>query len=560
MWSDVTRTAGTLFSLPATVAVGVARAALDAPCVLEVPITPLEDAPARLTLLRRLERAASDPHVQAVLLDITGVPGKFAACHDLRRTITKVRAAGKPVYAAFESAGNATMWIASACDVVFVVPTGEVMWIGLCSESAYFGDLLDRVGIHPDFVAAGTYKSFGEPFLRKFASPANQESSRALMADLQDHMVRGVAEGRGLTVEVVRDLLDRGPLSASQAVDCKLVDRLAYHDQVKEFLAEKHPKAKVLDFAHWARRDAASEWSTRLSHYARNVTVVHFDGAIVSGEDGPGTRIRAKQACKALNDLYEDDDVEAVVLHVDSPGGSAVASDVIWREVDRLARTRPVVACFEDVAASGGFYLAAPAAKIVARPTTITGSIGVFGGKLVVGEALRKVGVTTQLVPLAANADMYAASRPWTDAQRELYKATLQRFYDGFVDRVAEGRKRPSAEVEPHCRGRVWTGSQARELGLVDEEGGLAEAVAAAAGLADLKPGTFDVRDVSVQPHRSMLSRLLQGAFRQVSPMDLRMGRLLAVLDGFGADAANVVLAHPNEPLAMLPYTLPALR
>ena len=135
MWSDVSRTAGTLLSLPAKAAVGVARAALDGPCVLEVPITTQEDAPARLALLRRLERAASDPHVHAVLLDITSVPGKFAACHDLRRTITKLRGAGKPVYAAFESAGNATVWIASACDLVFVVPTGEVMWIGLCSES-----------------------------------------------------------------------------------------------------------------------------------------------------------------------------------------------------------------------------------------------------------------------------------------------------------------------------------------------------------------------------------------------------------------------------------------
>ncbi len=560
MWGDVTRTAGSLLSIPASLAVGVARAAIDAPCVLEVPITPQEDARARLVLLRRLERAASDPLVSAVLLDIAGVPGRFAACDDLRQVITKLRASGKPVYASFESAGNATMWIASACDVVFLVPTGELMWIGLCSEMAFFGDLLDRVGIEPDFVAAGTYKSFGEPFLRKFASPANQESSRALLSDLQDQMVRGVAAGRGLTVEVVRDLLDRGPLSADQALDSKLVDRLAYHDEVKAFVAEKHPKAKVVEFAHWSRKDAASEWAGGLSHYARSVTVLQLDGAIVSGEDGPGTRIRSKQTCKALDELYEDKDVSAVVLHVDSPGGSALASDVIWREVDRLARTRPVVACFEDVAASGGFYLSAPAAKIFARPSTITGSIGVFGGKLVVGEALRRVGVNTQLLPVAANADMYAASRRWTDAQRDLYKGTLQRFYDGFVERVAAGRKRPVSELEPHCRGRVWTGKQAQALGLIDELGGLAEAVAAAGGLAHLKPGTFDVRYTSVQPNRSVFARMLQNALRRMSPVDVRMSRLLTALDGFGGDAADVVLAHPNEPLALLPYTVSALR
>jgi protease-4 len=269
--------------------------------------------------------------------------------------------------------------------------------------------------------------------------------------------------------------------------------------------------------------------------------------------------IRARKVAPVLRSLRKDANVAAVVLHVNSPGGSALASDLLWREVEQLQQEKPVIAVFEDVAASGGYYLAAPAAEIIARPGTLTGSIGVFGGKLVVAGGMRKVGVHVQEISAAPNATLFSAGHPFTADQRVRFRASLQRFYDGFVQRVATGRRRSPEAVEPYCRGRVWTGKAANERGLIDRQGDLTDGEERARNLAGLSERNWRRVEWSTRKH-GLLARALGGALRRTSPMGTSVGAGLEVVRAFLGDGvaalASLVLRHASEPLAMLPFYL----
>jgi protease-4 len=562
MIEDATRLAGTVVSWPAGAFARVVQGlASGSDVLLDLEVQRWDDTMLRQAILHRLRRAAADPSVSGLLVRLEAPPASWAATQDLREALLRFRKAGKPVYAWLEAPSHALVWLASAADRVFLLPTGDVALTGVGAELTFFGGMLERLGIEPDFEAAGAYKSFGEPYTRTFASPANQEAMRALVNDLQEQLVSGIAEGRGLTVDAVRELFEKAPLSAQAALDAKLVDQLAYLDEVFAWSDEKHGKrAQRVDFKAWARRDAVIEWTDRWGDVPTAIAVVHMDGPIVVDDKGPGVLVRARHVVTLLRKLREDDEVKAVVLHVNSPGGSAIASDLIWREVDLLQRKKPVVASFEDVSASGGFYLAAPAAEILARPATLTGSIGVFGGKLVIGEGLRKLGVHQQEIAAAPNALLYSSSKPFDEAQRIRFKASLQRFYDGFVQRVAAGRKRPVEDVEPHCRGRVWTGKAALDLGLVDRHGDLVDAIERARVLSGVAVGEYRQRHISAQPNRSVLARALHAVVRSFVPGHARAEAILrtaeAWLGGPLSPVLQTVLSHPEQPLAMMPFDL----
>ncbi|MEQ1505889.1 MAG: S49 family peptidase, partial [Myxococcota bacterium] len=398
--------------------------------VLDVVIDRRADLHDRTQRLHRLRRVADDPLVAAVVLRLREPPGGWAACQDLRAAIAHVRASGKPVYAWLESAGNAVAWLASATDRVFLVPTGDFGLVGVGVELTFFGAALSRLGVRPDFEAAGAYKSFGEPWTRSYPSPANQEAMHELVGDLHDQLVEGIASGRKRPVAEVREVLGRAPLSAQDALAAGLVDELLYEDQLEGWLRDRHGKrARLVPYPRWVVRDALQEWVSRWGRRGAVVTVLHLQGPIVLDDRQSGASIGARKVAPILRRLREDDRVGAVVLHVDSPGGSALASDLIWREVSELRRRKPVVASFEDVSASGGFYLAAPANAIFVRPATLTGSIGVFGGKLVLGEGLRKLGVHTSEILGAPNANLFSPSRQFSPDQRDRFRASLQRFY-----------------------------------------------------------------------------------------------------------------------------------
>lgn len=550
------RILGGSLSLPTSLALGAMhRGVLGPSAVLDLRVKRVVDVMDRVALVHRLRRTALDPSVAGVLLRLQEAPGGYAACHDLRTAIATVRRSGKPVYAFVEAPGNALVWIASACDRVFALPTGEIGLVGLGVEMTFFGAALEKLGLTPDFEAAGAYKSFGEPFTRSFPSAANQEAMGELIHDLHRGLVEDIAAGRKLGVEQVQELMARSPMSAQEALDGGLVDQLRYEDQVESWIEEQHGKrSKLVGFAGWARSD---RWQERVDHWGEGgkvVAVLHFDGSIVMDNTGGGASptIAARKVVPILRSLREDDRVAAVVLHVNSPGGDATASDLMWREVDAMKDVKPVVACFEDVAASGGFYLSAPANEILARPTTLTGSIGVFGGKIVAGEGLRKVGVHVHELAEAPNATMLSPHKPFTDGQRERFRSMLQRFYDGFVERVAAGRDQTYDEVEPHCRGRVWTGRHAHERKLIDRYGDVHDAVDRARALAGLHHGGFVRADLSCNP-RTYLEKQIEQMVKRVNP-------LAAMAESWLPASLRVqiqlAMENPTRPLAMLPFDL----
>ncbi len=528
--------------------------------VVDMTIGRGEDLLARQRVLHRIRRMGTDPNVAAILLRIEAPPGGYAACQDLRGAIACVRRTGTAVYAWLDAPGNATMWIAAACDRVFVVPTTEVGLVGVGAELTFFGAALNRLGVEADFEAAGTYKSFGEPFTRSFASPANQEALQELIGDLHGQLIDDIAKDRGRSAEEMADILERAPIFAEDAMEIGLVDQLYYGDEVEEWIASHHGEhCKLIPFSYWALRDRLLERLEGAGDGGSVVSVVHLEGNIVMDDNGASNKIRARKVVPVLAQLRKDENVAAVVLHINSGGGSALASDLMWREVEQIQKVKPVVAIFEDVSASGGYFLAAPAGEIMARQGTLTGSIGVFGGKPVAGEALRKVGIHTQEIVAAPNANLFSLSRPFSDAQRVRFKASLQRVYDDFVAKVAGGRKRSEESIEPHCRGRVWTGAAAQERGLVDRHGDLYDAVERARTLSGLYVGEFVRKDIDMRPG-TYLSRLVNQTLKDVSPMGasshLAVQAAERVFGGRVGETLDFILKHENQVLALMPFDL----
>lgn len=550
MVSQVARAGASLAASPLLGATRLVRRALTGKGkVITFKVARVADVRQRTWLCQRVRRLAYDPGVRAVLLTIENPPGGWASTKDLRDAILAVRAAGKPVHACLEAPGNGALWLASACDVVGLVPSGQLMPLGLGAEMTFFGAALDRMGVQPDFEAAGAYKSFGEPFTRTFASEANREATEELIGSLHDQLLRDLAEARGVSVETLQSLGAVGPLSAEEALEAGLVDSLAYPDELLAgFVGEGEPPPETLDFEQWSKVDAAAGRLERVGRGGGSIAILHMEGPIVMDKGARRPQIQARKAVGAIRALRKNKEVKAVVLNLSSPGGSALASDLIWRELSRLAADKLLVAAYEDVSASGGVYLSAPAERIFARQGTITGSIGVFGGKLVVGEGLRRVGVHRQLVGPAEGAAFYSPSRRFTDAERARFKASLQKFYDGFVERVAEGRGAEVQTIEPHCRGRVWTGEQALERGLVDEIGDLRDAVRYAREQVGLHK-SCGLIESSLVPKRNPVQWAMDqaGSSSQVAALAQAagLGDLQPILD---------LLTHPAQALALLPF------
>jgi protease IV len=527
--------------------------------ILVLNVEPLEDVYARQLLTDRLRRAAIDARVVAVVIRFRGVPGGWASCQEFRSAIRGLQSTGKVVYAWMASGGNATAWLASACDRVVLAPMGELGLVGTGLELVFFGEALSRFGVQPDFEAAGEYKSFGEPFTRSFPSQANREAMTELVQDLHEQLCQGIAQGRGLTAEAVHEQCARGPLSPEEAKECGLIDDVAYFDQVEEALKERFgDAARVGSFQRWARRDAILQWLQGWGDSGEAISVLHLEGSIVEEESSRGVSIASRQVVPMIKALREDDSVAAVVLHVNSPGGSALASDLIWHEVKLLNEEKPVVALFENVSASGGYYLSAPVSTIFARRSTLTGSIGVFGGKLVTRGAQQKLGISVEEVSASPNANFFSPNRRFTDAQRLQFRRSLSRFYDGFVERVAAGRGVAVEAVEPHCRGRVWTGGRAVELGLVDRLGGLADAIERARELAELPAGSYRRLDVVGWSRRSFIQTALRrnlGPLGTLWPLSGALDHpVTATTRSLGA--VDFLMRHQQQVLAMLPFEL----
>lgn len=491
------------------------------PLVLEVDLTGgvLTEAPGDpLTALRQrntpnldallggLREAAGDDAVVAVVL--LGGEGLTAAQADeLGAGIDAVRAAGKATYAYASTygelaAGTVPYALAARCEHVWLQPSGQIGLTGVSLGLTLVRGALEKLGVEPQFGQRHEYKTAADLFSAREVSEPSREMAQRLAASVMERLTGLVATHRGLDAETVTALVDRAPLSAAEALDAGLVDRLGFRDELDAALRDAHGEHELRYLHRYVRgRPERTPVEQLRRRGARQIAVVPVHGAIVDGRGRPGgpgpgsgPRAGADAVVRALLSAGESDRVAAVVLHVDSPGGSYIASDAIRHAVLQLrAAGRPVVASMGSVAASGGYFAAMPTARIFALPTTITGSIGVLAGKFVVGGLVERLGIVRELVDVGANASMFAPDTPFTDAQRARLEAWLDEVYEDFTRKAAEDRGMPWEQLEPLARGRVWTGADALERGLVDELGGRGAAIDHACELAGVRRADVDV-------------------------------------------------------------------
>ena len=455
--------------------------------------------------LRALHDAVEDRHVVGLIAKVGGT-WPWAAMQELRLGVQAFVASGKPALAWTESFAEgsrnmAAYVLATAFDEVWLQPGGEVGLLGVGIETTFVRGALDRLGIEPQFEQRYEYKNAADVLLRTEFTEAHREALERLAESVYSDAVESIASARGLTHDRVRELIDTGPRTASEAQAAGLVDKLGYRDQAYDAMRARTGGEPELLFAdRWRPRRKIAPPPHRRGH----VAVVEVRGAITTGRSrrSPLGRQAGSDTVSAhLRAAHDNERARAVVLRIDSPGGSAVASDVIWREVCRLREAgKPVVVSMGDVAASGGYYIACPAEVIVALPSTLTGSIGVLGGKLVVDHLLDRLGLNTGTVQQGARALMYSGRRGFDEDERARFGVMIDSIYTDFVAKVAAGRKRSESEIEAVARGRVWTGRDATEAGLVDELGSLRDAVRIARERANLPEDSPVLGAIRVPP------------------------------------------------------------
>lgn len=469
----------------------------------------LEDA------IAALARAETDPQVKGLMLDVGRASPGLAEAQELRQAVARFRATGKPVVAFADGfgegglGGGAAYYLASAADQVWMQPSGDWSWTGLSLEGVFVKDTFQKLGLAADMIQRHEYKGAMEPVTRtSFSEPVRENLGRAVRGWF-DQMVKGVAEGRKISETTIRSLVSSAPLSSAEALQGQLVDKLGYRADAIDAAGGKD-KAEAVTIDRYFRR-LGTPWTR-----GPTIAVIHGDGEVTRA-DGRGygmPRFSAERIGKALDEAAGDADVVAIVLRIDSPGGSYVASDTIYDQIRRARKSKPVVASLKDVAASGGYFVALAADRIVASPGTLTGSVGVVGGKVVAAELLKTLGVATDPIEVGEHAGMWRMTRPFTDEERRRVEAMFDRAYLDFTQKVGEARKLTPAEVDQVARGRVWTGEDALKQKLIDSEGDYVAAIAAAkqlAGIAADARVTVETFPESKAPWQMLRDAVLSG-------------------------------------------------
>jgi protease-4 len=437
--------------------------------------------------VRALDRAAKDERIKDLLIEPGMANGlELGKLEQLRSAVERFKKSGKPVWAYYESASTGGYYVASCADKVYAPPSGDLILMGPTMALPFFGGTLKKFGIVPQLYHIGAYKSYSDTFTRTDASDAEKEATNAILDSFYGQLVDGIARGRKLSPDQVKAAIDMGFLWGDQMKQQGLVDDLLYQDQVEQGLKKINGNRE-----RWNRIDMAdyqNDHRISLSEGAkRTVAYVVASGDIVSGERSSGN-IGSKTLIRWLRKTGEDSGISAVVLRVDSPGGDALASDLIWRQVQVLRKSKPVVVSMSDLAASGGYYISMGSDGIVAEPGTITGSIGVVTGKFVIKGLLDFVDFNMEIMKRGKNSDLFSSYTPYTAEQEQLIQGQMQSFYHTFVQKAAEGRHKSYEAIDQVGQGRIWSGEDALKLGLVDKLGGIEEAIALAKEKAGIPP------------------------------------------------------------------------
>lgn len=520
-------------------------------------------------LMNQLRKAKADKRIGAVLVDV-GLSGLgWGKAEELRDAIKDFRKSGKPIYAYAEIGTTKEYYIASAAEKVYMPPTGDIYVTGFAANAVFYRGSLDKLGIEPEVIQIGKYKNAPDSYTRKEMSDPQKEVLNGLLDDLYGRLVSSVAQDRKIDPERVKEIIDNAPYNAVQAADKKvgLIDGAKYKDEVYDELKNRlgYSKDEDLRLVGTGSYKKVPADSLGLNN-GEKVAVIYASGAISSGSSSntPFTTqmVGSDTIVQAFKTASEDDSIKAIVLRVDSPGGSALASDLMWHAIEKAKAKKPVVVSMGDYAASGGYYISCNANKIIAEPSTITGSIGVFLGKPILKGFYDWVGMNSQYIVKGKNAGLFREDREWTDEERGKFQEQANNiYYDNFVPKVAKGRNMSAEQVDSIGQGHIWTGNQGKSNGLVDEFGGLEKAIDVAKSLAKL-PADKDVNRVVFPKPETLLEQIFgrsddktfsesdrkaQEALLRALPEDVRRSlRYAALLDRM----------KKGEAMMMMPYEL----
>ena len=439
-------------------------------------------------ILNNIKKAKTDPNVKGIYLNLTTIKAGIASIEEIRNALIDFKKSEKFIISYSDAYSQTNYYLSSVADKVYMNPEGILMFLGMRSELMFFKEALQKLGIEPQIIRHGKFKSAIEPLIYNKMSKANREQIETYMNSIWDHILKGISTEREISVEKLNDLANNLTLKNSKsAIDNGLVDGLKYKDEVLAEIAKLTDNEKIDKIESVSLTKYTKVPNTKRKFNKNKIAVVYANGSVIMGEGEEGS-IGSDRISRAIRKARLDSTIKAIVFRVNSGGGSALASEVIWREVKLAQEVKPVIASLGDVAASGGYYIVAPAQKIVASPNTITGSIGVFG-VLFNGQKLlnNKLGVHVDVVKTNTFADIGSFARKLTAQEREVIQYSIENTYDTFISHVAEGRNMTKEDIDKIGQGRVWSGENALEIGLIDQFGGLQDAINIAAETANLE-------------------------------------------------------------------------
>lgn len=429
--------------------------------------------------------AAKNDNVDGIFLKLSTVNASIATLTEIRSALKAFKKSGKFIYCYAEDYSQTGYYLGSVSDQMFMNPMGVVLFKGMAAQVVFIKDLLDKVGVEPQIFRHGTFKSAVEPLMLNKMSEANREQTLTYIQSIWQHIVNEIAASRNLTAEQLNEIAENLSSLSGDPQELGMIDSLFYEDQLTDFLCKATNAKDADDLNLCSTKDYINSISRKENN--NKIAIIYASGDIVNGK-GDNDEIGATNFMRTISKIRKDDDIKAVVLRINSPGGSASASEYIWRELTLLKAQKPVVVSMGDYAASGGYYIASASDCIVAQPTTITGSIGVFGVTMNAKKLMNdKLGITSDEVKTHAHADAGSIFRPFDSAEKDAMQHSIEKIYSTFIKRVADNRNLSTEYVDSIAQGRVWTGSDALQLKLVDKLGGLNTAIQIAAQKANLK-------------------------------------------------------------------------
>jgi protease-4 len=437
-------------------------------------------------ILKNIEKAAANENIKGILMNADVSPNSYASLEEIRNALIKFKKSGKFIISYAEIMDEHSYYVASVSDKIYLNPSGEILLNGFSQQVFYIKGMLDKIGLKPELIRHGKFKAAGEPFIADKMSDENRKQIESYMGSLFNTFIEKIAGSRKIKVEDMRNIVTQLLVQNSEdAIRLKVIDGKKYKDEVDQEIKTKLGIGEK-DKINLVTMSKMSHVSGETSVSDNKIGVVYCVGDITGGE-GDDQTIGSDRIAATIKKIREDDNYKALVLRINSPGGSALASDIIWREVVLCKKKMPVVVSMGDVAASGGYYIAAPADAIVAQPNTITGSIGVFGMLINAQDLLNnKLGIKLETVKFGEFSDLGSPDRPLNEAERKVIQNAIDRVYADFIKRVAEGRKLTEVQVDEIAQGRVWSGVDAKKIGLVDELGGIDKALEIAVSKAKL--------------------------------------------------------------------------